>query len=85
MDARYSIICTICCNCKLFVPTHLKNGEELGIRVSSSFFLFSTPNQVPQTVNGMGHVIYHNKVFSVVIRTTLKGLIKLSQSREKQD
>ena len=43
-DALYCNICTICCNCKLFVPTHLKNGEELGIRESSSFFYF--PRQI---------------------------------------
>ena len=47
-------------------------------------FLFSTQNQVPQIIIGIGRVIYHIKTLSVVIQTTLKNLKLISQSREKQ-
>ena len=46
-------------------------GEELCVRVCYSFFLFSTQNQVPQIIVGMGRVIYHAEALSVVIRTML--------------
>ena len=35
-------------------------------------FFFSTKNQVPQKIIGLGRMIYHNKAVSVVIQTTLK-------------
>ena len=37
-----------------------------------NFFLFSTKNQVPKIIIGMGRVIYHIKALPVLIRTTSK-------------
>ena len=53
-----------------FVPTP-ESGEEHCVRVFFSFFcyfLFSTQNQVPQIIIGIGRVLCHNKTLSVVIR-----------------
>ena len=35
------------------------------------FFLFSTQNQVPQIIIGIGQMVYHIEAFLVLIRTTL--------------
>ena len=66
----------------LINPTN-ENEEELCIRVSLSFFVFfSTQNQVPQIIIGMGRMIYHIKVFSVLIRTTSEIFSKCCLSVE---
>ena len=47
--------------------------------------LFSTQNQLPHIIIGMGRVIYLIKAFSVVILTTLKNFEQIiSVSRKNQ-
>ena len=43
------------------------NGEELVFGCVLVFSFFSTQNQIPQIIIGMGRVIYHFKAFSVII------------------
>ena len=60
---------------------HLKSGEERCIRVCSSFlFLFSTQNQVPEILIGMGCMLFQIhliKALSVAILTTLKSCLSM--------
>ena len=58
----------ICCS------RHLKNAEELWIRVRFSFsrFLFFTQKQIPQIIVGMDRIVYHIEALPVVIRTTFE-------------
>ena len=42
------------------------------------FNFFFTQNQVPKNIIGIGHVRYHSKVFSILIRTTFERFKKFS-------
>ena len=66
----------------VIVPT-IDNREKLCIRVCFIFFLFSTQNQVPQIIIGLGRVVYHIKALSVVIRMSSQKKLKKFPSVEK--
>ena len=63
---------------------HLKNAEELCIRVCSSFFCFllSMQNELPQIIIRESSVVYHIKALSVVIRTISKIFQRILVSRK---
>ena len=62
----------------------MKRSQEEMTKSRKLPLLFSTQNQVPQIIFGVGRVIDHIKALSVVIRT-LKPFEQFSQCLEKPD